>query len=232
MTSCFSCGSMWMSDARTCSASSNTVCSSRTTGASACAFAQRLQADDAGLALAHLAREFLGQAGDLLGAPVDAVDGRQQVAFRDHGELDVALDQPGDLVVGEQVGRIGHADENAAVPPLQQHGAEAPRLRFRQQLQNGRLRVEFPEVDERQIHLPRQRLGDVVFARQPAFDDDAAEPAAALLLRGQRNVQVGAGNDFLLDEQVAQANFLACRLRGCRGRGGLGLHVYRIGSKV
>ena len=30
-------------------------------------------------------------------------------AFGDHRELDVALQDAGDLVVGEQVGRIGHA---------------------------------------------------------------------------------------------------------------------------
>ena len=182
-------------------------------------FAQRLQADDTGLALAHVAREFLGQAVDIVGAPVDPVDGRQQVAFRHHGKLDVLRDQPGDFIVSGQIGRVGHADENTAVPPRQRHGPETSRLRFRQQLQDGGIRIEFPEIDEGKIQLPRQRLGNVVFARQPAFDDDAAQAAPAFLLRRQCDVQVGAGNDLLLDEQVAQADFLASGLGGS-GLGG------------
>ena len=137
-------------------------------------------------AVADLLSQLLGQAADLLGAPVDAVDGLQQHTLGDHRELDVALQETGNLVVGEQVGRIGHRHLVVRPAVLQDDGAEAARLRLRQAHGDLGLEAEVLEIHERNLELARQGSGDLVFGHEAFLHEYAAElaPALALLVEG------------------------------------------------
>ncbi len=65
--------------------------------------------------LTQLFVQFLGDVDDILGAPINAVDGAQQLGFAHHRLADRALEQFGQFVVGEDVGGIGHADQGAGL---------------------------------------------------------------------------------------------------------------------
>ena len=93
-------------------------------------------------------RQFLGQAGDFLGATVDAVEQRQQLAFGHHHQFDVAPDDARDFVVSGEVGRVGHADAQQAGLLVKHHGAETARLRLGQQVDEFRLGLEAAQIDE------------------------------------------------------------------------------------
>ena len=67
-------------------ASSNSVCSSLTTGASFNAASEPSGDAEVGLGLRQLGGQLLRKRADLLGAAVDAVDARQQLRLADHGE--------------------------------------------------------------------------------------------------------------------------------------------------
>lgn len=108
-------GSMWMSEARERMASSNTVCSSLTTGASSAPVAAPKRSPELDRNVAQIVGQFLGQAGDFFRAAVDAVDQRQQLAFGNDGQLDVAAQQANQFVISLQVGRIDEADAQAAI---------------------------------------------------------------------------------------------------------------------
>ena len=62
------------------------------------------------------------------------------------------------LVVGEQVGRVGHADEQAARVRLQHQRAEAARLRFGQQAHGLLIERQLAHVDERDLQVRARAL--------------------------------------------------------------------------
>ncbi len=144
-------------------------------------------------AIADLLSQLLGQAADLLGAPVDPVDGLQQDAFGDHSELNVALEEAGDLVVGEQVGRIGHCHAVVGATVFQHQGTEAARLRLGQAHGDLGLEVEMLEIDERNLELARQGGGDLFLGNEAFLHEYAAElaPALALLVEGLLELLLG-----------------------------------------
>jgi hypothetical protein len=121
------------------------------------------------------------------------VDRLQQQAFGDHRELDVALEEARDLVVGEQVGGVGHGDAEAARTLLEDHGAETARLGLGQTVGHLRLDREVLEVDVRNLELAGQRVGDLLLRDEALVHEHPPELAAALLLlvEGVRQLLLG-----------------------------------------
>src|SRR5205085_3862200 len=128
------------------------------------------------------ALEFLGQPADLSGAAIDPVDGLQQERLSDHRTFNTAPQQTRDLVKGEEVGRIGHADEVGALTLFEYQRAEAPGLRFGQASHEIVVEVVELEVDVRDAELTRDGLADLLFVDEALFDQHAPQPAAALFL--------------------------------------------------
>jgi len=155
---------------------------------------------------AKLGAQFLRQSADFLGAPVDAVDGLQQQRFAHHGKLDLALEHASQFVIGEQVGRVGHADAEGAAGVLQNQRPEAACQRFRQPHGHFGLDVEMLEVDERDLKLTRERAADLVLGEIAAVDEDAAEFSAAALLLGKRGLELLLRQQPLLQQDLSQAD--------------------------
>ena len=121
-----SCGSMWISDARTCVASLNMVCSSLTTGASSSPTESAIRPKS--ICTSPISSESsLASPQNLVGAAIDAVYGFQQLTFGNHCQFDVAHQDAGEFVISEQIRRIGHADQqrsHSALPaPVRETGA-------------------------------------------------------------------------------------------------------------
>ena len=108
------------------------------------------------------------------------------------------LSDAGDLVVGEQVGRIGHghAEEGAGV--FQHDGAEAARLRLRQPHGDFGLDREMLEIDVGNLQLPGQRGRDLLLGDETLLDEHAAELAPAALLFVERVLELLLGEQVLL----------------------------------
>jgi hypothetical protein len=179
------------------------------------------------IGLADIALELLREPGDLLRAPVDPVDGLEQQRLAHHRQFDLALQQPADLVVAEQVGRVGHANEVAGTPALEHHGAEAPRLRLGQSPNHVLVEVVELQVDEGDVQLLGNRLADLLVIDEAQLDADAAELAAALLLLLERDAQLILRDRLLCDEHVAEADFFRASHDEAPSRGGAG-HYPRI----
>ena len=130
---------------------------------------------------------------DVVGAAVDAVDRGQHFGLVDNGQFNILFDQPRDLVVREQVGRVGQANQQAAAAVFQDQRAETARLGFRQQAHQFRVNVVELQVDERDIQLARQRARDLFFGNKAVLDEHPAQLAAGSFLLGQRHAQLFFG---------------------------------------
>ena len=93
------------------------------------------------------------------------------------------------LVLGEDVGRIGHADRVALRVVGQHDAAEAPGIGLRQLAHRLRIEMEMTEIDHRDVELPGQEAQHLVLRDQTEIDQRAAELGAALLLLLQRLLQ-------------------------------------------
>ncbi len=161
---------------------------------------QRAQIDNP---LAQFGGQFLGQAGDFLGALIDAVDGFEQLTLGDDGQFDLPLENARDFVVGEEIGRVGEADADGVVALLQHQRAEAARLGFRQQAHGGGLDVEILEVDVGRVDLPRDRLGYLLLGDETLVDENPSQFAAGFFLFAKRRLQLLFAEKLLLDEDFA-----------------------------
>ena len=174
---------------------------------------QASEIDDVAEILAQLLRER----GDLVGAPVDPVDGLQQQRFGHDRDVDVLARQPRDFVEGKQVRRVDHRNQNRVVLLLEQKCPEAPRLGFGQLARHRGIEVVVLQVDERDAELAGERLADLVFRKIPAFDQHPPElpPRAALVLQGR--LELLLRDELLLHQQIAEPYPL-----GTLGSDGLG----------
>ncbi len=114
----------------------------------------------------------------------------------------------------DEVGRVGHADAQQAAVFVEHQRAEAARLRFRQQLDELRLGLEYLEVDESALQLACQGLGNAFFGDEADLDQHATQLAPAALLFVERELQLLFGDEVLLYQQIAEANFLRTGHRG------------------
>src|SRR6185436_1537394 len=104
---------------------------------------------------AELRTEFQSQPADFLGTSIDPVDGLQKQGLADDSQLNIAFQNTIDLIVGEQVGWIGHTYSIKRTGVLQYDRAETPRQRFGQTCGNFRANVEVLEIDIGNLQLPR-----------------------------------------------------------------------------
>ena len=153
--------------------------------------------------LAQFGSQLLRQAGDFLGALIDAVDGFQQLALGDDGQFDLPFENARDFIVGEEIGRVGEADADGVVALLQHQGAEAARLGFRQQAHGGGLDVEILEVDVGRVDLPGNRLGNLLLGDETLVYENPPELAAGFFLLAKRRLQLLFAKQLLLDEDFA-----------------------------
>ena len=146
---------------------------------------QRAEVD---VALTQLFRDRARQPADLVGAAIDTVDSLQQLAFGDHRQVDVALEDARKFVEGEQVSGVGHPDQDGAVAVFQRQRTETARLIFRQTAHDLQIGIVVLEVDVGDVELPGQRLGDLVFGDETVVHQHAPQFAAAALLLFQHEL--------------------------------------------
>jgi hypothetical protein len=162
----------------------------------------------------HRHPELLHEARDLVGAAVDPVDGREELRLGDHCHFDLALEQPRDLVVGVEVGGVGHAHEHVLVAVLEEHGTETTSLDLGELLRDLGLQPIRLEVDVRHVELGGERRGEAVLGHVALVDQNAAEPAhpaelaAGVLLLVERALKLLCGQQALFDENLAEPDFL------------------------
>ena len=166
------------------------------------------------------------QAGDLVTAAVDPVERGQQLALGHHRQVDLAPGQPGQLVVGVDVGRVGHRHPQrpaGACAVLDRQRAQAPGMHLGQQCGHLAPQVAGRQVDERRPKLASDRLGDLHLGHPLPVDKNAAELAATLFLLDQGLIKLGGGEQRLLDQQVAKADAFWA------GHGGAGVRGLGLG---
>ena len=98
---------------------------------------------------------------------------------------------------------VDHAHQHGVAAILQHDRAEAPRLQFAQLLDQLRMHVEATQVDERDVELARNRLGDLLFAGHVELDQHLADQHAAALLFGQRLRELLGSQQALFEQHAA-----------------------------
>ncbi len=139
---------------------------------------------------------------------VHEIDRAQERVFLDQREAHLPAEQARQLVDGEEIGRIGHADERAARVVLQHERPVAASLRLRQQLHGARLERQVREIDIRNAEVIREAAVQLAFLYRTDVDQHPAELAAAVALRLQRLVQLLFGDQLLLEQQLTQPDAL------------------------
>jgi len=168
------------------------------------------QARQIDVALAQFLVQFLGEGGDFLGSTVDLVDGREQIRLAHHRLLDVGLELPGEFVVGEDVGGIGHADQQAAIGiALEGDGPVAAGQGLRDQTDRFRIVLIVAQVHEGHAQLFGEHLQQAILAEEAQLDEGAAQFLAGALLGGEGLHQLVVADHTAFHQQIAEADFLA-----------------------
>ena len=124
--------------------------------------------------------------------------------------MDHRTQQSFDLVVREHIGRVGEADHQRTGFLFQHDGAKTPRLGFRQTSHQRRVELAAAQVDELDVHLPRDHLGDLVVGDEAQIAQRVAESATGLLLFVQCLRQLRRCQQVGGDQCVAEPEFLGC----------------------
>jgi hypothetical protein len=118
----------------------------------------------------HFLFEFLGQARDLGGAPVHDVDGLEQIGLAHHGQLDRPAQHARQLVVGKDVSRIGHADEQGVACVFERQHPESACVNLGNEAHHLGFDLVTLELDVGYVELTRQKIEQLVFREISAFD--------------------------------------------------------------
>ena len=158
---------------------------------------------------------------------VVAVDGGGDVGAGGDDRLDVHAGQRPDVVDGEDVGRVGHRDQQLAVLEADRHrgvaAADGARARGRSaEPSTGKSR----EVDEPQPDLGGQRRDELGLGEHALLDEHPAEGPADPLLLLVGGLELGRADEPALQQDVAQL-LHAPSLR----RGGCSRPLLTIGSE-
>ena len=86
-----------------------------------------------------------------------------------------------DVVDGEDVGRVGHGDDEPALPPTDRKGQVTPRQRVGHHTGRGRVDRVVGQVDELEAQLLGQSADELLLREQFVLDQHPGEVAAALL---------------------------------------------------
>jgi hypothetical protein len=158
---------------------------------------QLLQID---IALAQIVAHFLHQRGDLVGAPVDDIEHAQQLAFADDRDAQRLFQPLREFVIGKQIRRIRHADQQAAFIGLQHQRPKASRERLGQLSHDLRIERHLAQVHIRQLQMTRERLMQRVLAEHAEIGKHAPQLATGALLLLERLLEL-FGRDYALFEQ-------------------------------
>ena len=112
--------------------------------------------------------------------------------FGDHGQFDIARQHAAQFIESEQIGRVGHSYQQAAVALFQYQRAEAPRLAFRQFVHDFKVDAIELEIDIGNVELFGERFRNLVFGDESVIHQNPAQLASAALLLLQRNGQLFA----------------------------------------
>ena len=156
----------------------------------------------------HLLIEFGGEAADLGGAAIEHIDRLQQVRLFHHRQPQRPAQHPRQFIVGKNIGGIGHADQQPLAAVLERQHPEAARVHLGDEAHDLGFQVITFEIDVRDIELAREKHDQLVVGEIAVLDQHPTELAAALFLVGERGVELFLGDDFVLDEQIADADFL------------------------
>ena len=111
-------------------------------------------------------------------------------AFGCHNSFDIVAGHEFDVVDGEYIGGVDHGDGDRGAGAIDRHDAVFLRyIRGNMFYDNG-IDLEFAQVDIRDAVLFAQKRHQLVFLHEPHFDQDRAEPAAFVFLRGKRFLQL------------------------------------------
>ncbi len=203
-----------MSDALTCTASWNIDWISLMTGASG----EPSSAASAWMSTSvftELLVELLRERHDLVGAPVDEIHRLQQRGLFRERETDRLAEQARELVEREEIGRIRHADEVAALVFFEHERAMPARVRLGQLGHDLRIEAHLREIDEWDVEIRGEAAVQVGFRHRADVDQHAAELAAAHALLGERVLELLLGNQLLLEKQIAEADAFPLLGHGC-----------------
>ncbi len=158
------------------------------------------------IAVLQFAFQLTGQRGDFASASVELIEGAQQLAFTDYRWEYPFAQQTLHFVLGEEVERIGHADQQPLSLARQHDDAETPCHCLGQAL--GQLIVELVvfELDEGDLQLLGKRPKQASFIDETEIQYRAAELGAGPLLVLQCELQLSVTDQPGLDQEVAEAN--------------------------
>ena len=158
------------------------------------------------VAVLQLAFQLAGNRSDFAGAPVDQIEGGQELRLAHHRRQHAGLENALHLVEGEQVQRVGHADQQAAAFTGQDDGAETPRHGLGQALHEVLVELEVTQFDKGNLQLLGQGGEQLDLADQAHVDHRATELGTGAFLLLQRLLQLQFTDQAGLDQQVADAH--------------------------
>ena len=162
--------------------------------------------------------KFLREPGDFFGTAVDAINGLKEFVLPDHRQTQRPAQHACEFVVSENIGGVGHADHQTIRLVFERDGAETARMHLGNQPHDLGLIVEALEINVGNIKLLREEIQHLVFGKKTILDQHAPKLAAALLLVRERGIELLLGNDFIGDQQIANADFSGPFGRGhCHG---------------
>ncbi len=149
--------------------------------------------------------ERFGEAVDRIGRAVDLVERAQHVGFAHHGDRDRPAQRAGDLVVGEDIGRIAHADQEFGAAVFEHQAAVAACVAFGQEPTGGDVDAVVAQVEHRDAELATEELQQFVFLEEAELDQRETGPTAAATLLVERLRQLRLGDQPVLHQQIADA---------------------------
>ena len=122
--------------------------------------------------------QLFGEALDLAGAAIEAVEILQQLAFPRHRQSHLPrAQQRRDGVEGAQISWIRHGHRHLVVGKVDRQRAIAARLHFRQQRHRRRIYGEVVEIEEGHIQLAGEELQQLHLADEAEIDQGGAQLA-------------------------------------------------------
>ncbi len=150
--------------------------------------------------------DFLRKERNLFCATVDDIDGPDKVPLGDQAQLQRFFEDPRELVIGEDVGRVDHADKQIVRAILKHDRPVAPGIAFREQADGFRLEPVPLEIDERDPELSGKEVEQGLLVDEAEFDQDPTELVSRLSLFDECRFERIFRNDLLAHQEIADAD--------------------------
>jgi hypothetical protein len=165
---------------------------------------RRIVGGDVGLRRAEGIDAFLDQVHDVGAVGVAALDQVQHVLRGAAGHRHRAVDEPLQLVEGDDVERVRLQDLERAVVEGDRREHVLPRERLGHELDRRRVGHQAVDRDERYARLARQRLGQRLLGDEVQGEEDLAEQGSAAALLRQRLIELALGNDPVGEKRLSE----------------------------